>query len=94
MDFNGPRTLGVILAAGREIADGREGSERHGVAARTRYFFTVNGIEYFVVSHIISITPPLPAGSMAMVNWSTGLSRVYFLRSTLASSLAFSEPSL
>src|SRR5271166_981105 len=80
---------------GYESADGRDGNERQGVAVRPCYFFTVNGTEYCVVSHIILSSPPPPlAGSMAIVNWSTGLSSVFFLRSTLASSLAFSAVSL
>src|SRR4051812_5425891 len=55
------------------------------------YFLTENGTEYLVISHIMLITPP-PEGflSMAIVNWSTGWSRVSFLRSTRPSSLAAS----
>ena len=66
-------------------------NERREATVRLRYFLTVNGTEYSVVSHIILITPP-PEGpfSMAIVNWSTGLSRVSFLRSTRPSSLAAS----
>ena len=64
-------------------------------AAFRPHFFTVNGTEYCVFSHIIlSTPPPLASGSIAIVNWSTVLSRVDFLRSTRASSLAFSESSL
>ena len=41
--------------------------------------------------HHLDHAPAAGSGSMAIVNWSTGLSRVVFLRSTRASSLAFSD---
>src|SRR5258706_15165605 len=51
------------------------------------YFLTVNGTENWVLSHIIFNRPP-PDGffSIAMVNWSTGLSRASFFRSMRATS--------
>ena len=49
-------------------------------AAVRPYFFTVNGTEYWVFSHIILSTPPPPVSdSIAIVNWSTVLSRVRLL---------------
>ena len=64
-------------------------------ALRIHYFFTVNGTENWVFSHIsLMMPPPAGFGSIAIVNWSTVLSSVSFFRSILASSFTASSASL